>query len=277
MFKDIKDIFLALSVILTIVTSLLFFSFRTTAKGVRLAAEDELLKAKISKDQTIEKLSRETEDRDGIKGNLDRLKKEAASLEAELSKRRSKVDSIKNEINEIEEETAKASKSIEQTVLNIEEIRRRVANVVKDTLSLREELILLQKTKSALEGQLAQYSSRKKPESSIKSIESQPVFEPEPQPPTETTPPQAEDVLRGEVLTVNREFDFIVVSLGKNEGVAEGMVFDVFRDDDILGQVEIETVRTNISAASLINKEAISLMRAGDKIRPAFSNKGKSA
>lgn len=275
MFKDIKDIFLTLFVILSVLASLVLFSFRTTAKGTRLAAEDELLKARVSKENATEELSRKKQDRDGIKANLDRLKQEAVSLGAEMSKRRSKVDSIKLRLNKAEKDNKRTSKGIEQTVLNIEEIRRRIANVVKDTLHLREELILLQKTKAALENRLKRYASRRKPESSIMDAESKPAAKYDMRP-LDIPEAISEDVLEGEVLTVNREFDFIVVSLGKNDGITEGMVFDVLRDDEILGQVEIETVRTNISAASLINKEAILLMRAGDKIHPAFSAQGEA-
>ncbi|MFH1867559.1 MAG: hypothetical protein ABH843_01185 [Candidatus Omnitrophota bacterium] len=274
MFKDIKDIFLVLLIILSIVTALLLFSFRAAAKGTRLTAEDHLLKSRISKDNAIEALSREKQDRDGIKSNLNRLKQEASSLSAELAKRKDKANSIKARLSKAEKDTNDASKEIEHTVLNIEEIRRRVANVVKDTLNLREDFILLQKTKGALEERLERYASRKKPESSVMDVEKEPKPEMRQ---IETIDPVSEDVLYGEVLTVNREFDFIVISLGKNDGIAEGMVFDVMRDNEILGQVEIETVRTNISAASLINKENISIMRAGDKIQPAFSSQPRAA
>lgn len=275
MFKDTKDILLALFVISFVAAAMLLFSFRATAKGSRLLAEEQLLKAQVSRDKARDELLREQQDKEGIKGNLDRLKNEALSLESELSKRRSRLDSVKLRLNETEKAISTASKGIEQTVLNIEEIRRRIANVVKDTLHLREELILLQKTKSALESRLQQYASRRKPESIIMGVEAEPRARPDSRM-LETTESFTGEAFDGEVLTINREFDFIVVSLGKNDGVTEGMIFDVIRDGNVLGQVEIETVRSNISAASLINKEAIAVMRAGDRIQPAFASYGKA-
>jgi hypothetical protein len=73
-------------------------------------------------------------------------------------------------------------------------------------------------------------------------------------------------VLVGEILTINREFDFVVISLGKVDGIKEGMALQVYRDENRLGQIEIETVRDNISAAAITDKENLSRMRPGDKV-----------
>jgi len=59
-----------------------------------------------------------------------------------------------------------------------------------------------------------------------------------------------DDSLEGEILVVNRAFNFVVVSLGKADGVKEGDRFSIYDNENHLGEVEVETVRKTISAAS---------------------------
>ncbi|MFH0731352.1 MAG: hypothetical protein V2A72_00320 [Candidatus Omnitrophota bacterium] len=72
--------------------------------------------------------------------------------------------------------------------------------------------------------------------------------------------------LEGEVLVVNREFNFIVISLGKQDGVQEGNSFYVYDADKLLGVVRVETVRDNISAASGGKDLDAYQIRSGNKV-----------
>lgn len=57
--------------------------------------------------------------------------------------------------------------------------------------------------------------------------------------------------LKGRIVTVNREHDFVVIDIGKQDGVALGSSFDVYRDDFIIGSVEVIQVRERIAAADI--------------------------
>jgi hypothetical protein len=72
----------------------------------------------------------------------------------------------------------------------------------------------------------------------------------------------------GQVIVVNREYDFIVVNLGSNQGLTLGQEFHVVRGDQVLGRVKVEKLYDELSAAAILpnsNKDAI---REGDAVRP---------
>ena len=48
------------------------------------------------------------------------------------------------------------------------------------------------------------------------------------------------------------------------------MIFNIRRDNSNIGQIRVETVRENISAAALIDKDALSEIRAGDAVLPRY-------
>lgn len=57
--------------------------------------------------------------------------------------------------------------------------------------------------------------------------------------------------LKGRIVTVNREHDFVVIDLGKQDGVTVDSSFNVYRDDLNIGSVEVIQVRERIAAADI--------------------------
>ena len=73
---------------------------------------------------------------------------------------------------------------------------------------------------------------------------------------------------QGQIIVVNREYDFIVMNLGKSQGLEIGQEFAVVRGQQVLGRVKIEKIYDELSAAAIMpesNKDAI---REGDLVRP---------
>jgi len=69
----------------------------------------------------------------------------------------------------------------------------------------------------------------------------------------------------GKVLAINRDNNFVVIDIGSDKGVKIGDVFEVYRDNQNLGRVEIIQVRDKISACD-IKKESTPI-NVGDKIK----------
>jgi prefoldin subunit 5 len=59
---------------------------------------------------------------------------------------------------------------------------------------------------------------------------------------------------RGRVITVNREHNFVVIDLGKQDGIQMGDVFNVYRSDFLVGVIQVIQTRDRIAAADI--KEA---------------------
>jgi DNA repair exonuclease SbcCD ATPase subunit len=66
--------------------------------------------------------------------------------------------------------------------------------------------------------------------------------------------------LKGRIVTVNKEHNFVVIDLGKQDGINIGNNFNVYRGETLLGSVEIIQARDRIAAADIKDlKEGMSI------------------
>lgn len=70
----------------------------------------------------------------------------------------------------------------------------------------------------------------------------------------------------GQILTVNGEHRFVVISQGSRDGLKQNSEFDIFSDAGRLGRVKLGTVYDRISTASILDGDAKSF-REGSSIR----------
>ena len=74
-------------------------------------------------------------------------------------------------------------------------------------------------------------------------------------------------VLEGQVIVVNREYDFIVMNIGKNHGLAVGQEFQIVRGSQVLGKVKVEKIYNELSAAAILPESNKALIREGDAVK----------
>lgn len=60
------------------------------------------------------------------------------------------------------------------------------------------------------------------------------------------------EILNGRILEINKEFNFVIINLGKEEGVKKGMVFMVYREKKLIGKVEAEDVFQDMSSCAIL-------------------------
>ncbi|MFH1578349.1 MAG: hypothetical protein ABIC18_04700 [Candidatus Omnitrophota bacterium] len=72
-------------------------------------------------------------------------------------------------------------------------------------------------------------------------------------------------ILDGKIANVNREYNFVVIDLGQEKGVKEGMVFEVYREGWFLGKIEVIQTRQDIAACDIVQAET--LLNVGDNVR----------
>ncbi len=70
----------------------------------------------------------------------------------------------------------------------------------------------------------------------------------------------------GQVVVINREYDFIVMNLGKNHGLRIGQEFKIVRDNEVIGRVRVEKVYDELSAAALLPNSKKNSIREGDLV-----------
>lgn len=59
-------------------------------------------------------------------------------------------------------------------------------------------------------------------------------------------------ILNGKVLTVNKDFNFVIINLGKKDGIRKGMDFLVYRDKKLIGKVQVEETFSDMSSCVIL-------------------------
>ena len=77
------------------------------------------------------------------------------------------------------------------------------------------------------------------------------------------------DYSLGRVIHVDQDKLFVVINLGKEDGVTKNIVFDVFRQDEKVGAVKVVKIRRNFSAADIEFTYKDHLVQVGDKVIPS--------
>lgn len=60
------------------------------------------------------------------------------------------------------------------------------------------------------------------------------------------------EIFNGKILEVNSEYNFVIINLGKENGIKKGMVFMVYREKKLLGKVEVEEVFGDMSSCIIL-------------------------
>jgi len=76
-----------------------------------------------------------------------------------------------------------------------------------------------------------------------------------------------ESALDGRILSVDLETEFVIVSLGKVDGLAIGNVLSVYRNENYVGDIKITRLQSEMSAADLILPLSIRNVKKDDQVK----------
>lgn len=235
-----------------------------------LQVEAENLKEQIKQ---LEEQGRPSEER------LSLLEKEKWALEKKLSDFEKVSDLLSNDLlqekkkrSALEEDLAKTENQLRSIALERDKLGDQLDKVKQ---ALEQRLAELEKTKQVLEGAVAgakQVAGKAKPV----AIQLSPiVVKAEQEAPAETfevTKLSRPEVLEketfeltGRVITVNSQHRFVVIDIGRDDGVEKGMSFAVYRKDEKVGKIEVIETRKNIAACDIKEMSARSL-KVGDSV-----------
>jgi len=72
--------------------------------------------------------------------------------------------------------------------------------------------------------------------------------------------------MEGKVLVVNKDYSFVVISLGSKDGIAEGDMFALYHNNKYIGDLKVEKVHDSMSAADFGNPSIKDVVAEGDKV-----------
>ncbi len=75
--------------------------------------------------------------------------------------------------------------------------------------------------------------------------------------------PIASSLTDGQIADTNPELNAVILNLGKNQGVKEGMPFSIYQDDVEVGTVKVVLARDQVSAAQIESLKPNTVLRWG--------------
>ena len=186
---------------------------------------------KQAKQKTMAELEAAKSDLDTTKKDLDSAKQLKGDLEAKLSKSELDLKNLQSKLNELEG------------------VRTKLETKIKDLEAATNEVKLDKIVVTNTEGDASSNTT-------------------EPAKPTEASQAKSKDSgkLEGKVLVVNKNYDFIVINMGQNNGVVAGDTFSIYQADKLLGTATVEEVRPTICVANLAKPEIKDQIKEGDKV-----------
>lgn len=229
-------------------------------RELRLEKEQQLLLAKAENEDLSDQLRRT------------RLAQQQA--EAELNQAQSQLEQALHQAAEARQASEALTQAVEARQQEVDRLTKDLEQIRADRAALAEQVVQLE----TLQREVKSLRQAKADlESKVLELSEHPTVQLDPVLITQggvtegggSSARRASDQpLQGHVLVVNREYDFIVVNLGRNQGLSIGQEFQVVRGQEVLGHVKIEKIYDELSAAAILpnsNKDAI---REGDSVRP---------
>ncbi|GEM_PF-6843147 len=271
MFKHIRDTLLVLLTVVAVVLSIGYFNAKENEKAKKQQATSTLEALRIK----LSALEDNTKDREKAKGEhetkLDSLVKEAAALEVQITQIQKICDESQAQLSTVESDIYSSQRKIKILLQEKQDLTEKISQAQTEIIELERRLDALLQVTDALErhkNKLMRISGikAKSPEQQAPSAEAPAAAEPIIVPTPPPMPEETKKYLNGEVLVANREFNFVVVSIGKQTGIKEGDRLYVYDGERCLGEIYVETVRENISAASGGKELDAYRIKAGNKV-----------
>lgn len=205
--------------------------------------QSELANLQNEKNKLDKQLSEAKDAREELQQQLSQMERKAESLEDEITQAKRESQSAKEQLQAKEQELNSIESKVAELRGELGNLEDKYVDLELENDELVSKLNQLRLAKKALESKIGTAGTVSETDSE-EGVELGKVV---------VTPEIAEG--EGRVLVVNREFDFVVIDLGKNNGIIEGTQLGVFRDGALLATVEVEKVYEDMSSAVIISQE----------------------
>jgi len=253
-----------------LVSSVALFFMRQSELEKRMGLESKVIT--LNRERT--KLSKELGDvvlaKKDLEVEISSLEDKAGRLEAELIDEKKERELVTAQLDQERKEAKQLIGQLMQAKTENEQVSSSLTDINNTCIMLKTQLDSIQKAKEILEAKFKDTLTRRgevelekiviKPDDTGLVAETYKTVTDE----EESTIETKDYGPKGEVLVVNKKFDFVVVSLGENNGIENGMDLEVYRDEQFLAALKVEKVHTNMSAAKIPPEWKKADIREGD-------------
>jgi len=209
---------------------------RDSVHAQYVASEAQLKNAKAQLQQTQADLTTSKSQADACQLNLaakaqeaEQLKTQIADKDQELQKTKADAAAAEDGIKKIQD----ALKSANVDISNIDQLRDSIVAQADENKVLGQQLLAIRQQSDQLKEQLEYYT---------------------------TTPIN----LRGRVADVQENWNFVVLDIGRDQRVSPNAQFMVYRDNQPIGVVRVESVGSTTSVANILPEYKKGTPKVGD-------------
>lgn len=189
---------------------------------------------------------------------LDFTKKDLADTKATLEVTKSDLNTAKKTIEQKESDIAQLNQRMELKDRELDEAKGKNEQLEEEKQGLQAQI-------NDLNDKMAQTEdSNRDLQDKIVTLE-QTLRDLEAQLGTGGTPPLPKG-LTGKILVVNRDWNFVVISIGSEDNLVPNAEMLIHRDDKLVGKVKISAVSKTLSIAEIVDDWAQSAPQEGDYV-----------
>ena len=232
----------------------------------RQAKERELQIALAENDELKTKLEETQQAKSQVEEELTRAHSELSDSKGQLAKAIEAQEALTRNVEDREHEIERLTKDLDQAKSESKQVASQLTGLQAERQSLSAQLADLEKAKTDLEAKVMELSQH--PTVELDKVLVTNGSAPEAAAPqAAVVPASAASRPEGQVVVVNREYDFIVMNLGKHHGLSIGQEFQVVRGSEVLGKVKVEKVYDGLSAAAILPDSKKDAIREGDLVK----------
>lgn len=179
-----------------------------------------------------------------ITEQIEEEKTKNKTMMLDIASKKKDSKKLKEELDQEKKEKLVVSRRLEDLQLDYEKIKKEVTKAKNEKLTLERKIKELEEKSVDLDKIVVS------PQASLRQAPVEPVKE----------------LLRGRVLVVNKEYNFVVVDMGQNEGVMKGLEFEIREGTELLAKAEIDKVYETMSSATVLPGGNINFIKKGNLV-----------
>jgi len=220
----------------------------------------------VNLDQAKTQIGQLNSDLETEKASKQEVLAQVGQLRSDLVQQQELRSNLESKLNQAQED----AKKMDTRILQLQSQRTELEVKIK---SLEEKIQPISQGQGVELGKIVvgteadpatagQPAGKKKKVEKIKPEKKKPVAKKSAQQPQE----EAVSGPSGKVLVVNKDYDFLVISLGSKDGVVTGDTFSVYHNNKYLGDVTVEKLHDSMAAAGFTSTDIKERVSEGDKV-----------
>jgi peptidoglycan hydrolase CwlO-like protein len=216
-------------------------------------ADYETMDAPLAKLATAADL--QYEELQTTKKDLDDTKAVLAQTKDDLNTTKQSLESANAQIAQLTDTITAKNAEIAQAAAKAEELNQQITGLQSQITDLNAQVARIEEEKRDLNDKIAEMDQ------DVKGLEADLANcrggGPE---------PRMKKGLGGKIVVVNKDWNFVVIDVGSDEGALVNGVFLVHRSDKLIGKVRVSSVTRNLALAEIVSDWQLAAIKEGDQI-----------